>query len=123
MCVVSLGTGVSERKENKVTIPLLGRLKRLSKILTQTETNHRRYEERLAQEDIPYFRFNPTTKDDDIGLDEFTKLDALEQHTRHYLEREDVAAEIRRCARILAVRGNADEVAHLQQTELPTENI
>ena len=103
-CVVSFGTGVSERKERKGSVAVLGRAKRLAKILTQTETNHKRYEERLAKEGIPYYRFNPTTKQDDIGLDEYKRLDALEKHTRDYLAREDVAADIRRCARVLIGR-------------------
>ena len=103
-CVVSLGTGVSERKEGKGSVALLGRAKRLAKILTQTETNYKRYEERLAKEGIPYYRFNSTTKQDNIGLDEYKRLDALEKHTRDYLAREDVAADIRKCARVLIGR-------------------
>ena len=101
-CCVSLGTGMSERKENKGFIPVFGRVKRLAKILTQTETNHKRYKERLATEGVPYFRFNPTTKQDDIGLDEYKRLDVLEKHTRNYLAREDIAADIKRAALILA---------------------
>ena len=98
-CCVSLGTGMSERKETKGLIPVFRRVKRLAKILTQTETNHK---ERLAAEGVPYFRFNPTTKQDDIGLDEYKRLNVLEKHTRDYLAREDIAADIKRAALILA---------------------
>ena len=101
-CCVSLGTGMSERKEKKSLIPVFGRVKRLAKILTQTETNHKRYKERLAAEGVPYFRFNPTTRQDDIGLDEYKRLNVLEKHTRDYLARDDIAADIKRAASILA---------------------
>lgn len=81
---------------------MFGRVKRLAKILTQTETNHKLYKERLAAEGVPYFRFNPTTKQDDIGLDEYKRLDVLEKHTRNYLARVDIAADIKRVALISA---------------------
>ena len=87
---------------NKGLNPVFGRVKRLAKILTQTETNHKRNKERLAAEGVPYFRFNPTTKQDDIGLDEYKRLNVLEKHTRAYLAREDIAADIKRAALILA---------------------
>ena len=108
-CVVSLGTGVSERKERK-GLGSLGRAKTLVKILTQTETNQERYKVRLAEMGIPYYRFNPTTNQDDIKLDEYKKLDALEEHTKNYLAEEQVAADIRTCARVLiGLRATEDE--------------
>ena len=110
-CVVSLGTGVSERKERK-GLGSLGRAQRLVKILTQTETNHKRYQGRLAELGIPYYRFNPTTNQDDIKLDEYKKLDALEEHTKNYLAEEQVAADIRACARVLiGLRATEDELS------------
>ena len=55
--------------------------------MTQTETDHKRYQERLAREGVLYSRFNPITKQDDIGLDEYKRLDVLENYTRSYLAR------------------------------------
>ena len=107
-CVVSLGTGVSGRKERN-GLGLLGRARRLAKILTQTETNHERYKVRLAIMEIPYYRFNPTTNQDDIKLDEYKKLDALEKHTKSYLAEKQVAADIRRCARDLIGLGATED--------------
>ena len=102
-CMVSLGTGMSEQTQG-VSGSAFGKLKGLAKILTQTETNHLRCKDRCAVEGVPYFRFNPTTRNDNIGLDEHQRLDILEKHTRAYLSEPDVDADIKAVAKILTGR-------------------
>lgn len=99
MCIASLGIGMSERQRRKGDISQTEKIKRLASILTELKTNHNSAEQRLAREGVPYFRFNPTTEQDDIGLDEYKQLDALEMHTKNFFAREYVAADIKKvCA-------------------------
>ena len=108
-CVISLGTGASRRKgTTKSWIPAVGIGKRILRSVTQVEGRHRNFKERMENEEIPYFRFNPSTADDNIGLAEYQKFDKLEQHTLNYLQRDDVQSDLRECARIL-VGQKADE--------------
>ncbi len=114
-CVVSLGTGISARKEGKSCLPVIGRVKQLAKNLTQTEERHRLFEKKMKGEDIPYFRFNPTTGNDAIGLADYQKLDLLEAHTLEYLAKPEVDAAIRECATVLMGPPNEEDGVHSDQ--------
>ena len=94
-CVISLGTGFSERKPSKSTLAVLGKGKQVLKNVTNVNINHERAREQLRTHGVPYFRFNPSTAEDEIGLADFRLLDALVEHTRTYLDRVGVRTQIK----------------------------
>jgi hypothetical protein len=101
-CIISLGTGFSERKPRRSLLPVLGRGKKILKNVTNTERPHLRVAEEAGNRGVPYYRFNPSTAQDQIGLADHKLLDALEEHTVNFLGGQEVQAEIRRCAELLA---------------------
>ena len=105
-CVVSLGTGISLQKKARSWLPALGKGKKILGNVTKTEGRHRNFQEKMENEGVPYFRFNPPTAEDNIGLADYKKLPLLERHTRAYLAREDTKAELRRCAEILVAESS-----------------
>jgi predicted acylesterase/phospholipase RssA len=109
-CVVSLGTGFSERKPTKSIFTAMGKGKQVLKNVTNVNLNHERASEQLRADDIPYFRFNPSTSEDEIGLADYKLLDALSDHTERYLGREQTKAFIRHCASLLYHRSNSSAV-------------
>ncbi|CZR58606.1 uncharacterized protein PAC_08498 [Phialocephala subalpina] len=100
-CVVSLGAGFSERKQSKSIIPALNKSKNILRNLTKVEGRHRNVRERMTSSGVMYFRFNPSTAGDDIGLAEYRKMDTLKRCTIEYLTRQDIELEILLCAKIL----------------------
>lgn len=100
-CVISLGTGFSERKPSKSTLAVLGKGKQILENVTNVNINDNRAREQLRTLGVPYFRFNPSTAEDEIGLADFRLLDALADHTRTYLSREEIGMQIRQCAELL----------------------
>jgi Patatin-like phospholipase len=105
-CLISLGTGFSERKPTKSALAVLGKGKRVLKNVTNVNINHERAREQTANDNVPYFRFNPSTAEDEIGLADYKLLDALTGHTERFLDREDVKLEIKQCAELLFHRSD-----------------
>ncbi|KAL9615094.1 MAG: hypothetical protein Q9167_000412 [Letrouitia subvulpina] len=105
-CMISLGTGFSERKPSKSMLAVLGKGKQILKNVTNVNINHERAREQLLTDGVPYFRFNPSTADDEIGLADYKSLDALVEHTERYLDREQIKSQIEQCAELLYHRSN-----------------
>ena len=99
--VISLGTGVATVKPKKSCIPVLGKGKKILKTLKNTELEHQEMEKICKHSNTPYFRFNPSTGKDKIGLADYKLLDALEKLTLQFLEQEEVKKKILRCAELL----------------------
>lgn len=103
-CIISLGTGFSERKPSKSTIAVLGKGKRVLKNVTNVENHHESAREQCQANAIPYFRFNPSTADDEIGLADYKSLEALTMHTEKYLNLKHIMTSIKRCAELIHQR-------------------
>jgi predicted acylesterase/phospholipase RssA len=102
-CILSLGTGFSSRKPKKSILPVIGRGKRVLDNVTNVDRVHERFGwDVVRPSDLEYFRFNPSTADDKIGLADYKLLRRLEAHTERYLEDNDVKLDIKRCAQLLA---------------------
>ncbi|KAK5051392.1 hypothetical protein LTR84_003044 [Exophiala bonariae] len=113
-CLISLGTGFSERKPTKSILPVLGKGKRILGNVTNVHINDARAAEQTATPnaaDRYYFRFNPSTSEDEIGLADHKMLDALTAHTARYLDRENVRSDVQRCAELLYHRRNIDDTS------------
>ena len=72
--------------------------------LANTENRHRSFLDKAKAERIEYFRFNPTTADEKIGLADYHLLDELEKYTEEYLDIAEVQRDIERCAGLLVKR-------------------
>jgi hypothetical protein len=103
-CVIILGTGVTEQRPPKSILPVIGKGKRILENVTDVQRVHIRFKGQMENERVEYFRFNPNTANDDIGLADYKKLDTLERHTISYLSREEVKTQISRCALLLVRR-------------------
>jgi predicted acylesterase/phospholipase RssA len=101
-CVISLGTGFSARSNSKSFLPPLTKLKKILTNLTKVDGRHRQFKKTAEDERIPYFRFNPPMGNDKIDLADYKKLKRLEKYTLDYLKSDEVEAEIKYCAAILA---------------------
>lgn len=111
-CLVSLGTGFSERKPTKSILPVLGKGKRVLGNVTNVHINDARAKELTSTSnasDRYYFRFNPSTADDEIGLADYKMLNALTKHTERYLDHENVRTDVWRCAELLCHRRSTDD--------------
>jgi hypothetical protein len=109
-CVISLGTGFSECKPTKSVFTAVGKGKQVLKNVTNVNINHERAEEQLKAENVSYFRFNPSTAEDKIGLADYKLLKALSSHTERYLGREQTKALIKDSALLLYHRSSVLEV-------------
>jgi hypothetical protein len=100
-CVVSIGTGKSQKEPQKIA-SILGTGRTLGDILTDTENAHMRFRSNRSTDGmgVEYFRFNPDTGDGDIALDEFKKLGQLEKYTLDYINANQ--RDIKKCAKRLA---------------------
>jgi hypothetical protein len=78
--VISRGTGVTEQKPSKSIIPIIGKGKRLLEKVTGVQCIHFRFRSQMENQRIDYFRFNPDTANDNIGLADYKMLDTLERH-------------------------------------------
>ncbi|KAF4454400.1 FabD/lysophospholipase-like protein [Fusarium austroafricanum] len=87
-CVISLGTAFS-------------RGGRLLTNLTNVENVHRRFEDMMRAESIEYFRFDPSTLKDDIGMSDYGQIETLKHHTNEYLGQPPIRALIDICAQLL----------------------
>ncbi|KAJ9657329.1 hypothetical protein H2201_008233 [Coniosporium apollinis] len=103
-CLISLGTGYTERKPKKSLFPVLGKGKKILRNVTNTELKHELVKEQAENQRVPYFRFNASTAQDRIGLADYMLLGALEEHTERFLDREDIETDIKKCAELLARR-------------------
>ena len=59
------------------------------------------FEEGMITKNKPFYRFNPSTGEDEIGLAEYKRLGDLETYTKTYLEDPDEKKKIHECARRL----------------------
>ena len=119
-CMISLGTGFSERKPSKSTLAVMGKGKRILKNVTNVNINHERAREQLRTDEVPYFRFNPSTAEDEIGLADYKLLDALTRHTETYLDRNEIKTQTRQCAELLYHRSNTSQQAESELSEAET---
>ncbi len=119
-CMISLGTGFSERKPTKSTLAVLGKGKRILDNVTNVNINHERAREQLGTDGVPYFRFNPSTAEDEIGLADYKLLDALARHTETYLDQGQIKTQIKHCAELLYHRSNTSRQAESELLEAGT---
>jgi hypothetical protein len=74
----------------------------LVSLSTGSESTHLRvYREANSKDEaaqFPYFRFNVLRGMDDIGLEEWSKVEVMTDFTRSYLQSPLVDDELRRCA-------------------------
>lgn len=110
-CMISLGTGFSNRKPSKSTLAVLGKGKQILKNVTNVNINHERAREQLGSDGVPYFRFDPSTAEDEIGLADYKLLSALAGHTETYLDREEVKTHVKQCAELLYHHSNTSRQA------------
>ena len=71
------------------------------KNLTEVERVNDEFEEGMITKNKPFYRFNPSTGEDEIGLAEYKRLGDLETYTKTYLEDPDEKRKIHECARRL----------------------
>ena len=121
-CMISLGTGFSEHKPSKSTLAVLGKGKRVLNNVTNVNINHERAREQLRTDGVPYFRFNPSTAEDEIGLADYKLLNALARHTETYLDREQIKAQIKQCAELLYHRSNTSRQAENELSDAETRH-
>ena len=100
-CVISLGTGFSERKPSKSTFAVVGKGKRVLQNVFNVENDHENAREQFQANAIPYSQFNPSTADDEIGLADYKSLEALTMYTEKYLDTEQIKRQIKRCADLI----------------------
>lgn len=100
-CIVSLGTGCQTRRPKKTFLPIIGKGKSIMKNLTEVERVNDEFEEGMITKNKPFYRFNPSTGEDEIGLAEYKRLGDLETYTKTYLEDPDEKQKIHECARRL----------------------
>jgi hypothetical protein len=74
----------------------------VAKLSTSSESTHERvYREANSKDEsaqFPYFRFNVLRGMDTIGLEEWSKVEAMTALTRSYLQSPSVQTELRKCA-------------------------
>lgn len=121
-CVISLGTGYSKRKPSKSISAMVGKGKQILKNVTNVNFNHERARERCQENATPYFRFNPSTADDDIGLADYKSLEALTMHTETYLRTEQVKTQIKQCAELIHQRRGASQNEAMSVDATPQED-
>ncbi|KAL5603360.1 hypothetical protein FOVSG1_006110 [Fusarium oxysporum f. sp. vasinfectum] len=104
-CVISLGTGRCEkpRRSNSFLArhPALSRGGQLLTNLTNVENVHRRFEDLMRAESIEYFRFDPSTLQDDIGMSDYGQIETLQHYTNEYLGQPPTRALVDICAQLL----------------------
>ena len=71
------------------------------KNLTEVERVNDEFERGMITKNKPFYRFNPSTGEDEIGLAEYKRLGDLETYTKTYLEDPDEKQKIHECARRL----------------------
>ncbi|KAF9767481.1 hypothetical protein IL306_015342, partial [Fusarium sp. DS 682] len=81
--------------------PALSRGGRLLTNLTNVENVHRRFEDLMRAESIEYFRFDPSTLQDDIGMSDYGQIETLQHHTNEYLGQPPTRALVDICAQLL----------------------
>ena len=83
----------------KASVHLLNEIAKLS---TSSESTHESvYREANSNDEsaqFPYFRFNVLRGMDDIGLEEWRKVEAMTGFTRNYLNSQSVLDQLRKCA-------------------------
>lgn len=102
-CIISIGTGNSTHASSS-GLSAFTKFKVLLHNLTNTESRHRNFVNKMKKERIDYFRFNPTTAADKIGLADYGMMNKLEEYTEEYLRIEEVQSDIQRCAELLVSR-------------------
>ncbi|KAL6406396.1 putative calcium-independent phospholipase A2-gamma [Ilyonectria robusta] len=104
-CVISLGTGRCEKakKSNNLLAhhPAFSKGGQLLANLTNVENVHRRFEDLMRAESIEYFRFDPSTLEDDIGLSDYDQIQKLQEYTEEYLRQSPIQALVNICAQLL----------------------
>ncbi|KAI5456970.1 acyl transferase/acyl hydrolase/lysophospholipase [Mariannaea sp. PMI_226] len=104
-CVISLGTGRREMAKKSSNLlarhPAMSRGGRLLTNLTNVENVHRRFEDLMKAESIEYFRFDPSTLEDDIGMSDYDKIPKLQEYTEIYLAQPPIQAIVKICAQLL----------------------
>lgn len=97
-CLVSIGTGVPALRPFPNNIFLMG--KTLTSIATETEVTADKF--RGFQSDLDhsgrYFRFNVTNGLEQVGLEEWTKLNHIAAVTKLYLGKDEVVRQIMACS-------------------------
>lgn len=120
-CLVSIGTG----KLRTNHVPKQGLFDRfipvdvaraMAKIATDTEETHQALQHRFNSRPGIYFRFTVDEGMQDIGMDEWNKLDGVMSHTEKYLRSEDVRPKLE-----LAVKALAEQQAMLTVSEASKE--
>ncbi|KAK7182273.1 hypothetical protein PSPO01_11746 [Paraphaeosphaeria sporulosa] len=102
-CIISIGTGKSS-KVKSTGLLALRTFKALLDNLTNTEIRHQAFIEKAKSERIDYFRFNPTTGNEIIGLADYQLMGKLESFTEQYLETPETQQELKKCAELLVKR-------------------
>lgn len=95
------------------------------KNLTEVERVNDEFEEGMITKSKPFYRFNPSTGEDEIGLAEYKRLGDLETYTKTYLEDPDEKQKIHECARRLVriqPQVPANEVGALEAEAVAGEN-
>jgi hypothetical protein len=69
------------------------------------ERNIRRANQRLPEgQRTSYFRFNASTDNESINLDDWQRMGRLKEYTRKYIQDPDTQRKIDECANVLARR-------------------
>jgi predicted acylesterase/phospholipase RssA len=104
-CFVSIGTGWADTKPEKSVLPGIGRGRQILGFVTNVDRAHQHMAQDFTRSRPPvYFRFNPTTGNEKIGLADHHLLKSLEAHTNRYLQNPQVQSAITDCAKVLCER-------------------
>ena len=124
-CIVSLGTG----RRNVIGFDKPGYFQRwvpkdvidvLKEITTDTETVEREMRVKFSSASDVYHRFNVDQGLQDVGMEEWDRLDAVKAHTIAYLNDPDQETRMKTAAEILAGHGAAGSAVMHTLAELGT---
>jgi predicted acylesterase/phospholipase RssA len=113
-CVLSIGTSWSTHKpvSSNFFKRFLNTISQTIAFATNTEAKHRDFERniRRANQRLPedqrtsYFRFNASTDNESVNLDDWQRMGRLKEYTRKYIQDPDTQRKIDECANVLARR-------------------
>jgi patatin-like phospholipase/acyl hydrolase len=108
--ILSIGTSYAQTLPSKNPWKFINTVSKAADFTTNTEAKHRDFTRDIERENdrsatkVNYFRFNANTGSDSIDLADWHKMTELKADTVKYLEQEDVKAQIKKVAEMLARR-------------------
>lgn len=105
-CIVSIGTG--NPGVQPVKDSLLGFLRTLTQIATETEETEARFISRWRghHDENRYFRFNVEQGLQDVGMDEYVKRGLIKSVTEYYLGHQERISRVRDCVDNLKLKNS-----------------